>query len=40
MYCDSCGKKSPEELDQLVENYSGEYYCSEECRERVHNVDS
>ncbi len=39
MYCDQCGQKSSEELDQVAEGYSGVYYCSEECREKANTYN-
>ncbi len=34
MYCDFCGKKSSPEIDEMLSDYEGEYFCDEECREK------
>jgi len=34
LFCDKCGAKASEELSEIVGNYSGEYFCSEECRDK------
>jgi hypothetical protein len=32
-WCDTCGKKSPEEQNYIFESgFDGDYFCSEECR--------
>jgi hypothetical protein len=34
MYCDFCGKKSPQDVDEVLESYQGEYFCDEDCRDK------
>jgi YHS domain-containing protein len=39
MYCDKCGKRASEELISIAENYGGDYFCSEECRDKQRSED-
>lgn len=34
-YCQKCKKKAPQLIHEMLEedNYGGEYFCSEECKE-------
>ena len=32
-WCQNCGKRSPRESDYIFENYDGDYFCGDECRE-------
>lgn len=32
--CEQCGAKNPPEQDEYLAEYSGEYYCSDECRQK------
>ena len=40
LYCDKCGKRASDELIETVgETYSGDYFCSEECRNKQRTED-
>lgn len=32
VWCSNCGKRSPPEMDEVINEYNGEYFCSDECR--------
>lgn len=32
-FCGNCGQKSPPEMTEILADYQGEYFCSEECRD-------
>lgn len=34
MNCQTCGRKAPDLINKILEedNYSGDYFCDEECR--------
>jgi hypothetical protein len=33
-YCETCGAKNPPDQDELLEEYAGEYFCGDECRNK------
>jgi len=40
MHCDRCGKKASDELNETIgEGYIGDYFCSEECRDKQRTDD-
>jgi len=36
MNCENCGKPASKEMNQMLleDNYSGDYFCSDECRDK------
>lgn len=37
--CESCGARNPPEQDELLSDYNGEYYCSDECRAKSRRAE-
>ena len=40
MHCDRCGKKASDEFNKTIgEGYIGDYFCSEECIDKLRTDD-
>lgn len=37
--CESCGARNPPEQDEYLAEYSGEYFCSDECRAKARRFE-